>query len=128
MKTAEMRDSDPPFWDMGLLGSVVLALVLYVGSYFLVVRPGASVWFTSNGMKILTLPSYRGLPPKVFAPMHYVDRTWLRPGVWGSGRVWVVRGQTGVVAVGSSPTNLTWKVTPGWTIPQWKANPGVVPP
>ena len=128
MKAAETRDNDSPIWDLSLLGTVVLALVLYAGSYFLVVRPGASVWFTANGTKILTLPSYRGLPPQLFAPMHYLDRTWLRPKMWSYGRVWVVRGQTGVIAAGPSPTNLTWKAVPGGVIPQWKPNPGAGSP
>jgi hypothetical protein len=102
----EPRDS----WAV-ILGTIVLALGMYVGSYFLAVRPGAAIWFAPTGKKVFTLPDYRGLPPGIFALMHYFDRNFIRPNLWGSGRVWTVVGQNGVMVNGTSVTNFTWKVT-----------------
>jgi hypothetical protein len=96
-----------------LLWAFVLALGLYVGSYFLAVRPGAAVWFTPSGLKTSTLPDYRGLPPRMFLPMHYLDRTFLRPKLWGPSRVWTVRGQNTQILTGGQLTNLTWNPTTG---------------
>lgn len=86
-----MRDDgrstvDPVLW---FLAPIAVVLLLYLASYFLVVRPGVSVWFAPTGKKILSLPDYRGLPAKLFAPVHYLDRNLLRPRLWGSsGRSW----------------------------------------
>lgn len=80
---------DPVVW---FLGPIAVVLLLYLASYFLVVHPGVSVWFAPTGKKILTLPDYRGLPPKLFAPAHYLDRNLLRPRFWGSaGRSWALQ-------------------------------------
>ncbi len=117
----ESAGAESNWWDLGLLGTVMLALSIYVGSYFLVVRPGASIWFAPSGRKLVMLPSYHGLPPQVFSPIHFVDRTILRPNLWNPARVWVVRGQKGVIAVGTSRTNLTWKMTRGGAVPYWAA-------
>jgi len=99
-----------------MLGTIVLALAVYVGSYFLAVRPGAAVWFTPTSVKTLTLPDYRGLPPRLFEPIHYLDRNFLRPNLWGPVRVWTVRGQNGLMVNGGPLTNLTGKVTTDGTV------------
>jgi hypothetical protein len=116
MTPPESRDTDFPFWVLGPLGTVVLVLVIYIGCYFLAVRPGAAVWFAPTGMKTLTLPDYRGLPPRIFAPMHYVDRVFIRPQLWGPGRVWTVRNQNGLVINRATLTNRTWNVNPPGTV------------
>ncbi len=116
MKRPEARETESPFWQVGLLGLVALALALYAGSYFLIVRPGPAIWFAPSGRRILTMPNYRGWPAPLFAPMHYLDRTFFRPGYWGPGRIWTVRGPAGQ-ALGFS--NLTWTAGPTGGVPRW---------
>jgi hypothetical protein len=101
-----------------IVGTIVLALGVYVGSYFLAVRPRAAIWFTPTGRGVLTLPDYRGLPPRLFAPMHYFDRTYIRPNLWGSVRVWAVQGRDGLLFNRGKLTNLTSNVSTsggGWS-------------
>ena len=77
----ESRDS----WGV-IVGTIVLALGMYVGSYFRAVRPAPTVLFSAAGRKTLTLPDYCALARRIFAPMHYFDRTFIDPNLWGSGR------------------------------------------
>ena len=90
-----------------MVGTVVLALGMYIGAYFLAVRPGGSVWFTPTGRTLYTLPGYGGLPPRLFAPIHYLDRVLIRPKYWGPGRVWSLNNQAPVFVIQTAPTNLT---------------------
>lgn len=85
METSESKGGDSGIW---MLGLVVAAIVAYVSLYFVIVRPGATAWFAPTGVKTFTMPDYRGLSPTIFAPVHYVDRAFLRPRLWGKIRVW----------------------------------------
>jgi len=76
--------------------AVGVALVaLYVGGYFLLVRPAGP--YTKSGviysrspvvqggkvvLMVETCPDYRGVPEKLFRPMHYLDSHYLRPNLW----------------------------------------------
>ena len=82
MDPSEPKAVDILFW---LIGPIAIAAAMYVGSYFLLVRPGRSVWFVPDGTRLLTSPDYRGLPPQIFEPIHYVDRSFVRPQLWGKG-------------------------------------------
>lgn len=118
MEPSEPRATDSLFWVIAL---IIIAMTTYIGSYFVLVRPGASVWFAPTGTKVLTRPDYRGLPPQIFAPMHYVDRSFVRPQLWGSGRPGLVRQQNGGV------TNTTTLPTPlESTTPAGRADPNSV--
>jgi hypothetical protein len=68
------------------------AVVLYLMLYFLSVRPrlaGLFVSFSPSGRAAYYLPDYHGMPPKIFAPMYELDRTFLRKNLWRfSGQVW----------------------------------------
>lgn len=95
------------------IGAFVLALGMYIVAYYLAVRPGGAVWFTSTGRKIYTLPSYGGLSPSLFAPIHYLDRTVIRPKYWGPSRVWTLTSQTPVTGNQTTFTNITGNVITG---------------
>ena len=73
------------------------AIAAYIGVYFLLPSLPAGVRFprlippSSTSVEVLYVeinghwsksPDYHGLPASLFAPMLWVDDTWLRPGKW----------------------------------------------
>jgi len=56
-------------------------MALYVGSYFYLVRPMAVVGNPRND-HFVAAPGYGGVPSVLFIPIHWFDRTALRPGLW----------------------------------------------
>ena len=66
---------------------ICLFACLYVGSYFFLVRQGPTMsWpVLINGKRVVALdvsPDYRGLPARLFEPLHEFDRQHFRPGRW----------------------------------------------
>jgi len=59
-------------------GVAMALLAAYVGMYFATVK---NLFVSGVGWATCS-PYYRGIPPIVFAPIHYLDRTWLRPSRW----------------------------------------------
>ncbi|WP_395737347.1 hypothetical protein [Prosthecobacter sp.] len=83
--------------DTGVMGCLVVLMVAYVGSYFVVLSLPAGIrlpqWMSVAHAKVrpayveisgewTLYPDYRGLPEWFFGPAHYCDRTYLRPGLW----------------------------------------------
>jgi hypothetical protein len=75
--------------------AVLVLAAVYVGGYFLLVRPAGP--YTTNGVitiktpvvqggKMVTLmetcPDYRGVPERLFRPLHYLDTKCFRSSLW----------------------------------------------
>jgi hypothetical protein len=76
----EIKDSDLLIC---ALGPLFVALGLYVSAYFLLVQPKSkTASFSPTGITVTVRPDYRGVPPGIFGPMNYLDRTLLRPRLW----------------------------------------------
>src|SRR5262245_3419334 len=78
--------------------TLIAILAVYVGLYFAVLAlppairlpqalaykpPGIRTKFIEVNGEWRAYPDYRGLPDWIFAPIHQVDRTRLRPEKWG---------------------------------------------
>jgi hypothetical protein len=93
MSNDTSQDADWVPWIVVVFLAVPL---LYVGSYFLTVRPAVlTVRFSPNGALIVSQPDYHGLPAGIFAPLNQLDRTFLRPQMWNLVRVWSIKNQMG---------------------------------
>ena len=89
MRTETSHDGDWVTWFVLPLAALLL---LYVGLYFLTVRPAVvAALFTPGGTLIVNKPDYHGLPPELFAPLNHLDRKFLRPAMWNRVRVWDTR-------------------------------------
>lgn len=93
MRNETPQDADWVPWIVVIFLAVPL---LYVGSYFIAVRPAViTVRFSPNGALIVSQPDYHGLPPAIFAPLNQLDRTFLRPRTWNLVRVWNIKQPNG---------------------------------
>src|SRR5579864_7083793 len=98
MRNETSQDADWVPWIVVIFLAVPL---LYVGSYFIAVRPGVTtVRFSPNGTVVLVQPDYHGLPPGIFAPLNQLDRTFLRPRLWSLVRVWSIKQPNGPLTNG----------------------------
>jgi len=57
----------------------LVIVVLYVASYFYLVRPQGVVLTTG---RYDVVPGYGGGPVELFIPVHWLDRAVLRPSLW----------------------------------------------
>lgn len=68
-------------------------MILYVAVYFVVARRAvtrtvARGWASSANATVFTpQPDYRGLPARIFEPIHQLDRRFVRRKTWASWRV-----------------------------------------
>ena len=116
MSTEDREAGDFFLWALGFFMAVMIA---YVVTYFALARPAARIWFAPSGRFIYSSPTYRGLPKGLFEPIHYVDRAFLRPKLWGKVQVWtIVRDGAGVTnsAARIAPYSLEG-VRPGTSVP-----------
>jgi hypothetical protein len=54
---------------------------LYVGSYFYFVRPQAAIRDPATN-EFRAIPDYGSVPSFLFTPVHWFDRSVLRPNLW----------------------------------------------
>ncbi len=73
------------------LAAVLAPLIIYIGAYFILARPAVSGVVYSRtpvvqaGQVVLsveTYPDYRGVPEKLFRPLHYLDSHYIRSNHW----------------------------------------------
>ena len=74
------------WWALAGFGMPMLLLVLYVGGYFVSVTPEIKFGFSGSPPVTVVrgvIPAYRAIwMESFFAPVHYVDREWIRRGMW----------------------------------------------
>ena len=65
--------------------SIILTIIIivYISSYFLLVDSKVTLGSLRDGATWTDLPCYKGgIPEELFYPMHYLDKTYLRPKKW----------------------------------------------
>jgi hypothetical protein len=74
------------WWALAGFSAPILLIAMYVGGYFVSVTPEIKFGFSGSPPVVVAggvTPAYRAIwMESFFAPIHRIDRDWIRPGVW----------------------------------------------